>query len=107
MEGEYDMILGNTGLKQIPRDPVFSAVALNPDFTLTYVHMHQTPMHSPQALTPDKHQQIVIRFAVKDGLDLNVPIGIGNLSVVGQDTLNDLAIRCHGIHWRMTSLVDL
>src|SRR5258706_6844828 len=82
---EDNVVLGDPGVNEVPRDAVFSAVALNPDFSLANVHMHKTAMHSPYPFPSNQHQQIVIPLSVEDRLNLDISIGIGNLGIVREN----------------------
>ncbi len=79
-KSEDNVVFGNTGLNEVTCDAVFSTITLNPGFSLVDVHMPEIAMHSPYPFTSNQHQQIVIPLSVKDRLNLDIPIGVGNLA---------------------------
>ena len=46
----------------------------------------------------------MIPFAIKDGLQLDLPMGIGNPGEIGEDRFDQAAIAFYVIHCRMVSV---
>jgi len=55
-------------------------------------------MHAADTFPSHQHQQIAVGREVRDCLELNLSVGVGNLGVISDDALHELAISFYGLH---------
>jgi hypothetical protein len=92
-KAQHDVVFRDTSLDQLFGNPVFRAIALNPEFVVENVNVDQTAVHALPVIPSHIHQQVTVMGPVKDRLRLNLPVRIRNLRVCREDGLNNLPIR--------------
>ena len=96
--------LVHPGVEQLLDNAVFRAIALDPVLAADEIDVDQATMLAASPVPADDHQQVIVLLAIEDGVELEVAMRIGNLGVVGQDSLDQLAVGACGIHWRIVSI---
>lgn len=87
-EPQHDVVFRDAGRHQFFGNPLFGAIALDPDLPSDDVHMHQTAVNPFAAVPPDIHEQVTIALAVKDRFGLDLSEGVGNSRVFRQNAFD-------------------
>ena len=100
-------MFGNARHLQLIRNPIFRAVALNPDFAADKVDMKQVLLNAAIALPPYGSDNIMVTLSVEDGLIGDIVPRVAPLRVGQQNTLYDFSVMLAGIRWVISSVTEL
>src|SRR5437899_364799 len=104
LKREHEPLAWHARLDKLPRDAPLRPVPLNPDLPVHDVDVDEAPVHAADAVPPHQHQQIPVGGAVEHRLAADLPVRVGNPSVLRENALHELTIPFYGIHCWMTSV---
>src|SRR5205823_4051037 len=103
MECQHDILLRNAGFHQLVRNAVFGPIVLDPELPTTEVDMDHAAMDPAPLLPAGVPQLVMATFIIEDGLCFHLSGRRVELGIIPNDSLDDLPILTHSIHWMISS----